>query len=194
MEIPKEVVLASASPRRQSLLRQLFPTFDVLPAHVDETPLPNETPVETALRLASEKAVLVARLRPHALVIAGDTVVEIDGISLDKPRDAEHAAETLHRLSGREHRVTTAVALALGGQVDVFAETTRVTFRTLSHEEIDAYAKTGEPLDKAGAYAIQGGAAGFVEKVEGSLTNVVGLPVETLRERLASFLSGANQG
>lgn len=193
MEIPKEVVLASASPRRQSLLRQLFPSFDVLPAHVDETPLPGETPVETALRLARGKALLVARLRPSALVIAGDTVVEIDGMSLDKPRDTAHAAETLRRLSGREHQVTTAVALAVGGQIEVFSETTRVTFRPLVSEEIDAYAKTGEPLDKAGAYGIQGGAAGFVEKIEGSLSNVVGLPVERLRERLASLLGGTNK-
>lgn len=192
MELSRQVVLASASPRREALLREIVSTFEVMPANVDERALPGESPVDTAIRLAREKASCVAKVRPAAIVVAGDTVVEIDGVSVDKPRDSADAAEMLRLLSGRQHRVTTAVALTIDGAIDVFATTTRVRFRNLTTDEIEDYARTREPLDKAGAYAIQGGAAGFVEAINGSLSNVVGLPIEELAERIARLDRGAN--
>ncbi|MEA2552240.1 MAG: nucleoside triphosphate pyrophosphatase [Fimbriimonadaceae bacterium] len=187
MRLPCPVVLASASPRRQELLRRLVPEFEVDSADIDETPLVGERPWATAERLALEKGRVVFARHPDSLVIAGDTIVAIGDLQLGKPADAEDAANMLERLSAREHLVITGVALIRAGREEVFSVTTKVTFRALSREEIVSYVETGEPMDKAGAYAIQGGAAGFVERYEGSITNVIGFPVEEIGRRLEAL-------
>jgi septum formation protein len=187
------IVLASASPRRQELLKQLVEEFEVLPADLDEDALTVPDPWQTAERLALAKALAIAKLRPGALVIGSDTVVAIElepniYFQLSKPKNVPVAIEMLRMLSHRTHLVITAIALVREGQHDVRADTTKVTFRNLSGKEVKAYVATGEPMDKAGAYAIQGGASGFVEKVEGSISNVIGLPLELLEEMLKGFL------
>jgi septum formation protein len=185
----RPVVLASASPRRRELLAKIVPDFEVMTADVDEEALTVADPWETAERLAQAKARKVATLRPDARVIAGDTVVALpDGTGyeqLAKPASREDAARILSRLSGRTHLVITGICIFEGDRARTFSATSRVTFRDLDQAQIDAYVATGEPMDKAGAYAIQGGAADFVERLEGSFDNVVGLPVEALREELA---------
>ena len=178
------VILASASPRRRELLAQIFPDFEVAISNVDEDSLTVDDPWKTAKSLALAKAGAIARLNPAALVIGGDTVVALDAHQLAKPTDEEDARAMLRRLSGNTHSVITGVALVLDGMTDVFCETSRVTFRRLSEEEIATYVATGEPMDKAGAYAIQGGAQGFVANLEGSVTNVIGLPMEALSAHL----------
>lgn len=187
MNLPYPVVLASASPRRQDLLRELVPDFEVISADVDESVLPSETPTELALRLASEKAEAVLAVRPRSLIIAGDTVVALPTEILGKPVDPSDASRMLRALSGQTHEVLTGIAIYWPGHRESFIDTTRVTFATLSDAQIADYVATGEPMDKAGAYAIQGGAAEFVTGVEGSLTNVIGLPMERLAEVLRSW-------
>ncbi len=185
------VVLASRSPRRIELLQGLIERFEVEDPNLDEEALACEDPWKTAKRLALAKAEKVFARYPNALVIGGDTVVahqlEHGGFeSLGKPRDVAEAKDTLARLSGKEHWVISGLAVCskrLPRGFLVGADTTRVRFRRLSAEEIARYVATGEPMDKAGAYAIQGH-CDFVESYEGSLTNVVGLPTE----RLAEFL------
>jgi septum formation protein len=186
------VVLASASPRRRELLRQLVPEFEVVPADVDEDSFTVGDPWETARKLAVEKARAVSKNRPEALVIGSDTVVAIavgrDTFEqLAKPRDESDAVRMLQLLSGRKHVVVTGVALVRGAVEWVLADTTTVWFRPLQEHEIREYVATGEPLDKAGAYAIQGGASQFIEKVEGSTTNVIGLPLEQLGQSMREF-------
>ncbi len=181
----QNVVLGSASPRRRELLGQLVPDFEILVSDVDEEALTTSDPWETAEGLALAKAQAVAKLRPDALVIGGDTVVAHQDRQLAKPLDGEEAVAMLLSLSNQTHRVITGVALVWPGGSESWHDTSEVTFRELSRDEVERYVATGEPMDKAGAYAIQGGAAGFVEKLEGSLTNVIGLPLEGLRERLA---------
>ena len=178
------VVLASGSPRRRELLARLVPEFEVVVADVDEEALTVADPFETAERLAEAKARAVALLRPGCLVVGGDTVVAVDGEQLAKPRDPEDARRMLRALAGRRHVVATGVSLVSPQGVQTFHERTWVTFRPLTEGEIEAYVATGEPMDKAGAYAIQGGAAGFVAQREGSESNVVGLPLERLAEAL----------
>lgn len=181
------LVLGSASPRRAALLRELGLSFEVCASDVPEEPRPGEGPAEFARRVAIEKGVAVARLRPGAWVLAADTVVTIDGAILGKPADAAEARAMLRRLSGRGHEVLTAVALIGPDGTCVEADVVRsaVEFRALEEAEIAAYAASGEPADKAGAYAIQGGAAGFVRRVTGSVSNVIGLPVDEVRALLA---------
>jgi len=181
------VVLASASPRRIELLKGIIDEFAVCPADIDETPEPGETPRDTARRLAAAKAHAVARNHPNALVIGADTVVELNGESLAKPIDAQDAVRMLEELSGNTHRVVTAVCLVAGLKEDLFDVSTEVTFRNLSDEEIQAYVASGEPMDKAGAYAIQGGAQPFAVNVKGSLSNVIGFPVEEVSLRLSGY-------
>ncbi|HJP82163.1 MAG TPA: Maf family protein [Fimbriimonadaceae bacterium] len=185
------VVLASASPRRQELLRQLVSTFEVIPADVDEESMTVDDPWETATRLALAKAQSVAAARPDALIIGSDTVVAIEEATgfrqLAKPSDCEDAADMLNALSGRSHFVVTGIALILGQKTKVESDTTKVQFRPLSQGEISEYVANGEPMDKAGAYAIQGGAAGFVESVDGSTSNVIGLPLVLLERMLTEF-------
>ena len=187
------IILASASPRRRELLAELGLSFDVVVPGIDERPWPREMPASYALRNAAEKAREVAgRMGPGAdlVVVAADTIVVVDGQILEKPADPAHAAQMLRSLSGRWHEVMTGLCVwhrVNGGfheQAD--AVRTGVRFRAVREEEIAAYIATGEPMDKAGAYAIQGGAAGFVAETRGSYSNVVGLPLESLRAMLAA--------
>lgn len=175
-------VLASRSPRRRALLAAAGLTPELAAADVDETPLPGELPLAYGLRVATAKAMACPGERP---VLAADTVVALDGAILAKADDRAHAEAMLAQLSGRTHVVHTAVVLdprGLGGELLSDVVSTTVRFRALSAEEIRAYVATGEPMDKAGAYGIQGEGGALVAEVRGSYTNVVGLPLEeTLR-------------
>ena len=189
------LVLASASPRRSELLSVVGIPFVVRAAEVDETPLPGEVPAALVERLARLKA--AADVRPGELVLGADTEVALDGEVLGKPRDALDAAAMLARLAGRDHDVLTGLALAtVDGIARTAVEHTVVTLAPLGRREIDWYVATGEPLDKAGAYGIQGRAALFATAVHGSFTNVVGLPLATvyrlLREQGLDPLGGAS--
>ena len=182
------VILASASPRRKELLARLVPDFEIIAADIDEDALTGADPIDSAIRIARAKAEKIGSDNQDALVIAADTIVFTkDGGTfrqLGKPADAVEAREMLRHLSGREHTVVTGVCLMRGRELRSFAETTDVQFRALHESEINEYVATGEPLDKAGAYAIQGGAAAFVESYSGSLSNVIGLPMEALETNL----------
>jgi septum formation protein len=171
------LVLASASPRRQELLRNAGITFEVQPAHIAEDPLPEETAKHCAERLAREKALAVASHRPNDVVLGADTVVTIDGHILGKPIDAADAARMLRLLSGHQHQVITGVCLAFDRHISVASETTLVTMNEQTEKEIADYIASGEPMDKAGAYAIQGRASRWIPRIEGDYFNVVGLPV-----------------
>jgi septum formation protein len=199
------LILASASPRRRELLAQAGFTFEVRPAHVDEDVRAGEDAVAYVVRLAREKAAAVfaelmlptgkpgeagpsTPLRSaqddKVIALGADTTVVVDGMILGKPRDAEDAARMLRMLSGRTHRVITGVAVVGAGGVEVAAEVTAVRFRSLSDEEIAAYIATGEPMDKAGGYAIQGMAARWIPRIEGDYFNVVGLPISLVATML----------
>jgi septum formation protein len=177
------LILASASPRRAELLTAAGIPFEVRPAHIDETPRPGEEARTYASRLALEKARAIAAGAGGRPVLAADTVVVIGGQVLGKPVNAEDAKRMLRLLSGRTHEVLTAVALMSAGSnqrelaIDAQIESTAVEFGPLEAAEIDWYVATGEPSDKAGAYAIQGFASRFVTRIEGSYSNVVGLPM-----------------
>ncbi|RKH40057.1 Maf family protein [Corallococcus sicarius] len=174
------LVLASASPRRKDLLAQLGLRFTVAAADIDETPMAGEIARNYVHRLAVEKARAVAARHPDAWVLAADTTVALGSDLLGKPRDAQEARAMLGQLSGQTHEVFTGIAVAGRAQASQVVRT-QVTFRALSREEIAWYADTGEPLDKAGAYAIQGKGGFLVASIEGSPTNVIGLPLgETL--------------
>ncbi len=170
------LILASASPRRAELLAAAGVEFTVRAADIDETIQSHESPHDYVLRLSREKACAVAE--GNELVLAADTTVVINGQIAGKPVDAEDARRMLHSLSGQWHEVLTAVSLLRAGSVLSDIASTRVKFAELSDAEIDWYVSTGEPMDKAGAYAIQGHASLFVERIEGSYSNVVGLPVQ----------------
>jgi septum formation protein len=188
VELSCPVVLASGSPRRRELLRSLFEHFEILVPEVDETLRAKETLHQATQRLAQIKARAVAQQRPDALIIAADTLVGYHETILGKPATPEEALDMLAQLSSRTHSVVTGVAIIHKKREVVFVETTRVTFRRIKKQEALNYVATGEPMDKAGAYAIQGGAADFVERMEGSRSNVVGLPLERLEAELnASF-------
>jgi len=180
------LILASASPRRRELLQGVGVAFVVIPSDTPETPRPGELPQAYALRVAEEKARNVARKHPGAWVLGADTIVEIDGEVLGKPRDEADGRRMLRRLSGRTHQVMTAFVLCDGvGQAHTRRiVTSRVTFTPLTEAQIRAYLATGEPFDKAGAYAVQGVGASLVECVEGSYTNVVGLPMDEVQDAL----------
>ena len=171
------LILASRSPRRARLLREAGYEFEVMPADVDESRLDGEPPRRYVSRLAARKASAVAPRAGERIVVAADTVVLIDGLVLGKPADRRAAVSMLGRLSGRTHEVLTGVVVARGGRLLDAVEVTRVTFATLDGARIAWYAGTGEPDDKAGAYAVQGIGSRFIERIEGSYTNVVGLPV-----------------
>jgi septum formation protein len=171
------LVLASASPRRQELLRNAGIAFEVQPAHIPEDPLPGEAAKACAERLAREKALAVAHQRPNDCVLGADTVVVVDGQLLGKPSDAADAARMLRMLSGRQHRVITGVCLVVGGLASVASEITIVIVSELTDQDIAEYVSSGEPMDKAGAYAIQGIASRWIPRIEGDYSNVVGLPV-----------------
>lgn len=163
-----------------------------MPADVDEDALTVDDPWLTAEQLALTKANEVFRHNPDSIVIGGDTVVALGGEGayrqLAKPINSADAEQMLGSLSGREHLVITGIAVVTADSIQVASDTTRVTFRQLGKDEVKAYVATGEPMDKAGAYAIQGGAKGFVAKVDGSLSNVIGLPVEVLRPMLETAI------
>jgi septum formation protein len=180
------LVLASASPRRRELLASLGVTFTVQVPEIDETPREDEHPRTLAERLATEKAAALPA-EPDTTVIAADTLVVLGGIVLGKPGNAAQAAEMLSSLSGQRHEVITGVCVRRMDRCVVFSVSTEVLFRTLSRTEIEAYIASGCPMDKAGAYAIQGGASHMVRAITGSYTNVVGLPLCELHETLASF-------
>jgi septum formation protein len=186
MAMAGTLILASASPRRAELLRSAGFTFDTSPAEIDEAPRPDEAPEAYALRVAREKAAVVAgRLTGDtASVLAADTVVVAAGQILGKPETASQAREMLRTLAGATHVVHTAVVLLAGGRELSEVVSTRVRMSPLSAAEIEWYVGTGEPDGKAGAYAIQGRAARFVEWIEGSWSNVVGLPVATVYRML----------
>jgi len=171
------LVLASASPRRHELLRSAGIRFEVQPAHIPEDPLPNETAKDCAERLAREKALAIAQKRPNDALLGADTVVVVDNQILGKPVDAADAARMLRLLSGRTHEVITGVCLVVADRCSVASETTTVEMSAIFASEIDAYVATGEPMDKAGAYAIQGIASRWILRIEGDYSNVVGLPV-----------------
>jgi septum formation protein len=171
------LVLASASPRRQELLRNAGLAFEVQPANVPERVVAGEGAKDCAERLAREKALAVALQRPQDPVLGADTIVAVDGHLLGKPTDAVDATRMLRLLSGRDHEVITGVCLVVKGQPFVASETTRVTVDRITDQEIADYVATGEPMDKAGAYAIQGIASRWIPRIEGDYSNVVGLPV-----------------
>lgn len=185
----RRLVLASASPRRAELLARLGVRFDVRPADVDESPRPGEAPAALAERLARDKALAVVPAGGPSLVVAADTIVVLDGALLGKPRDRQEAARFVGRLAGRTHEVLTGLAVRALPENQMTSEVvrSRVTFAPMRPEEIDWYAQSGEGLDKAGAYALQGIGSVFVEAVEGSYTNVIGLPMERLYPSLLRF-------
>jgi septum formation protein len=177
------LVLASQSPRRSEILRQAGIPFVVRAASVDETPLPGERPEEYVQRLAERKA-LAIRAEPDEVVLGADTTVVVGSEMLGKPADAADARRMLTLLAGRRHEVMTGICLRRGGESIRDWAVTAVWFAPMSDAEIDAYVASGEPMDKAGAYAIQGLASKFIEKIEGCYFNVVGLPVALVYRRL----------
>ena len=194
------IYLATRSPRRRALLEQIGVAFEILRLRedirrgvdVDETPRPSEAPDLYALRIASAKAQAAARFRslrkwPLRPVLAADTTVVCDRRIMGKPVDAEDAAHMLKQLSGRQHEVLTAVAVALPERAEHATSVSKVWFRDLTEDEIRRYVATGEPLDKAGAYAIQGRAAAFVPRIEGSFSGIMGLPLAETAELLRRF-------
>ena len=196
------LILASASPRRQELLRHAGIAFSVQPTGIPEVPAAGEPPIAFAERLAREKALAVAASHPGDFVLGADTIVVVDNQILGKPRDAADAARMLRLLSGRSHRVTTGVCLVspalapplpsssatraplLAPSADVRSETTLVIMAMITEDDIEAYVATGEPMDKAGAYAIQGIASRWITRIEGDYSNVVGLPVALVFQML----------
>lgn len=184
---PTPLILASQSPRRAQLFRMLGLRFDVIPGDVDESYRPGEDPVVHAERLAREKASAIARAQPDALVIGSDTVVVIDDVVLGKPDDAEDAVGMLMQLQGREHMVATGIAVASSAEVRSAVERVTVRFRRFDEAVARAYVATGEPLDKAGAYGIQGYGATLVDRIDGDFFAVMGLPIVRLILLLEQF-------
>lgn len=187
-----KIILASASPRRAEILRAAGFEFEIISPDTDEAPLPNESSEEMVQRLALAKARNIAARRPAGeseIVLGADTVVVIGDQILGKPETPERAREMLHLLRGREHQVITGVALVKlpSQESQVGAESTRVWLSEMSDAEIDAYVRTGEPLDKAGAYAIQGLASRYIPRIEGCYFNVVGLPIARVWKMLAQL-------
>ncbi len=172
-----KIILASASPRRRELLAQAGFEFEVVTSDVDEVADPSLTPDKLVMSLARQKAQAVAQNRADCAVIGSDTVVVLDGKVLGKPRDEADAVRMLESLSGRKHEVYTGVCIAFAGETHCFFERTSVNFCELDGEQIKAYVATGEPMDKAGAYGIQGKGCVLVEGIEGDYFNVVGFPV-----------------
>ncbi len=187
--VPLNVILASGSPRRLELLRTIVADFCVMISNVDEEALTQNDPWETATQLAAAKADAILVREPNAVVIGGDTVVAYqEGMAwhqLSKPANASDAARMLALLSGRTHVVITGFAVLSTKQRFVASDTAHVTFRELTSAEIQDYVATGEPLDKAGAYGVQGGAAGFLSHLEGDIETVIGLPTRLIRGEIA---------
>lgn len=184
---PPPLILASQSPRRAELIGRLGLEFETIPANIDEEYFYHEMPAEHAERLARQKATAVAHERPEALVVGSDTIVVLDSDVLGKPRDEAEAVAMLLRLSGREHEVYTGIAVAQGERIESGVERVRVRFRDLSRRECEEYVATGEPMDKAGAYGIQGFGASIVEGIEGDYFAVMGLPVVRMLALVGRF-------
>ena len=181
------LILASASPRRSELLRNAGIPFTVEPAHVPEQPLPDEPPLQYAQRLARDKARAVFAKHSDNVVLGADTVVVVDEHLLEKPRDEQDAVRMLRLLAGCTHNVITGVCVIAPGFEQTEAEVTEVRFSPLSEQEIAGYIATGEPMDKAGAYAIQGMASRWVERIDGCYFNVVGLPLPRVYRMLRTL-------
>lgn len=179
------IILASQSPRRTALLTMLGLPHAIEPADIDESARPGELPEALALRLARAKAGLVAARQPGRLVLGADTLVVLDGAVLNKPGSPKEAEAMLTQMGGREHRVVTAVALARDREIWDRVDVTRVWFRALDPEMIRAYVATGEPLDKAGGYGLQGYGAMLVERIDGDYFGVIGLPIRLVADLLA---------
>ncbi len=184
----QDLILASASPRRSELLRHLGVPFRIVVADIDETPLPGEAPVPYTLRLAEAKARAVLHLHPQATVLGADTTVTVDDQLLGKPADAADATRMLRLLRNRAHAVTTGVALLSADAGMTHAETTLVFVANITDAEIAAYIATGEPMDKAGAYGLQGAAQRWMPRIEGDYSNVIGLPVARVHTMLRRLL------
>ena len=189
MTMKRKIILASASPRRKELLEKLDLDFSVCPADIDESLLPDEDAAMYPLRTAVQKAMAVAKTAEDALVIAADTVVAVDDDILGKPRDEAEAKAMLQRLSGREHIVITGIGVVdtVSGRTLSATEQTIVYFHPLRDEEIDAYIATGECMDKAGSYGIQGKGSLLVRKIDGDYFNVMGLPLSRLYRLLLNI-------
>lgn len=182
-------ILASASPRRQELLRSVGMKFKIFPAHIDETWKNGESPAAHVRRLAGEKAGVIAAGHPRAIVLGADTIVVIDGLILGKPKNKKEAREMLQRLSGRTHAVFTGFTLSCAGEKISRTKVVRsaVTFKEISPEEMNWYVNSSEPYDKAGGYAVQGMGAYFIKTIRGSYTNVIGLPLCEVLEELKNL-------
>ena len=182
------IILASQSPRRRELLKRMgLEEFEVIPARGEERAAPGLSPEQLVEELSRRKAEEIAAAHPEALIIAADTVVSVDGAVLGKPRDRDDAVRMLSLLSGREHMVYSGLTVCRRGRFVTGHEATGVRFRPLSREDISRYVSTGEPMDKAGAYGIQGYGCTLVEGISGDYYNVVGLPVCRLGQILAGF-------
>ena len=181
------LILASRSPRRSEILQQARIPFVVRAADVDESVLPGEPVEEYVRRVAEQKAIAVAA-SPGDVVLSADTVVVIGSEILGKPQDSADAVRMLERLAAREHQVITGVCLRRGRELLYDRAVTRVWFTPLTRQEIESYVASGEPMDKAGAYAIQGLASKFIQRIDGSYTNVVGLPIELVTKHLPEFV------
>jgi septum formation protein len=171
------LLLASASPRRRELLKQIGLSFEVIPAHIDETRRPFEAPAAYVARLALEKARAIHKQHPYATVLGADTTVVLDDLVLNKPEDIEEAACMLRSLAGRTHKVHTGISVVSSTIEKFHVETTAVQFGPIAENELAAYLATGDSLDKAGAYGIQGYAARWISRIEGDFFNVMGLPL-----------------
>ena len=179
----KRLILASASPRRARIIESLGLAFEVQPADVDESLLPGESPLAAVRRLARRKALVPAR-GPDGCVIAADTVVVLGSRILGKPKHRAEARAMLRSLSGRTHVVTTGVSVVWGKKIATVVDLTEVRFRKMDEAEIARYVRTGEPMDKAGAYHVEGGGAAFIEAIHGSPSNVAGLSITSARKLL----------
>ena len=182
---PANLILASASPRRSDCLKKLGLDFTVCPANICEALLPDELAPESVVRLSRDKAAKIQEEYPEAIVIGGDTVVSMDDEVLGKPSDEKHAVEMLLCLSGQTHTVFSGLAVAMpSGEIVSDFSSTQVRFRTFGRKFAQSYVATREPMDKAGAYAIQGKGASLVKNYEGSYSNIVGLPIDALKDLL----------
>jgi septum formation protein len=188
VKYPFKIILASTSPRRKEILRQAGIKFVCVPSHIPEhPPIRGEDPSDYAIRLATEKAKsILFKAKENNVILAADTIVCVDGEVLGKPRSSREARRILEMLSGRTHLVVTGVAICDGKtqRIQCWSESTRVRFVRMHREEIQAYIRSGEPFDKAGAYAVQGKAGKFVERIDGCFYNVMGLPIASVYRRL----------
>ena len=189
-----KIILASASPRRQELLRYIVTDFDIIPADIDETISDDITADKAAEYLSVKKSEHISAQYPDSLVIGSDTVVIIDGEILGKPSDEKDAESMLRKLSGQVHTVVTGVCLSMNGRSESFSKETKVRFYPLTDKEILDYIATQEPMDKAGAYGIQGFGSVLIEGIEGDFFNVMGLPVASLKRKIEEFIKLENNG